>query len=104
MGLEEVKSENSKFKSHPNPAKEILNVELSLSYLHTLAQNSTGVLPPLSKGEGAEAELQIIDVLGKVIKHSTLTTKHSQIDVSDFPSGVYFIRSSNGARAKFVKQ
>jgi len=89
---------------YPNPASQMLNVELSLSYLHTLAQNSTGVLPPISKGEGAETELQIINVLGKVIKHLTLTTQNSQIDVSGLANGVYFVQVYEKGKLLTVKK
>ena len=51
---------------------------------------STSLTLTLSKGEGTYT-LQITDMLGNTVYHSTLNTQHNTIDVADLAEGVYTI-------------
>ncbi|MBX3164007.1 MAG: T9SS type A sorting domain-containing protein [Bacteroidetes bacterium] len=88
VGVEELNAETDNYPSlqlrvYPNPANSMLNVECEML--------------------NGEMDFQIITVLGEVIKHSIVTTKHSQIDVSGLENGIYFIKVGNASR-KFVKE
>lgn len=78
----------SSFNVYPNPTNSILNIELNSS--HT---NLT---------------YQIFDILGKQITTETLEAGNlSQIDVSNWNSGLYLIKISTGDKTetkRFVKQ
>ncbi|MBX3163415.1 MAG: T9SS type A sorting domain-containing protein [Bacteroidetes bacterium] len=71
INVNELRIENEKLRIYPNPTSGMLNVECEML--------------------NGEAELQVITILGKVIKHSIVTTKHSQIDVSGLDNGIYFV-------------
>ncbi|MBX3164808.1 MAG: T9SS type A sorting domain-containing protein, partial [Bacteroidetes bacterium] len=84
INVNELRIENEKLRIYPNPTSGMLNVEL-------LMLNN-------------KAELQIINVLGEVIKHSTLTTKHSQIDVRGLENGIYFVVFSDKEKRSVTKK
>ncbi|MBX3165296.1 MAG: T9SS type A sorting domain-containing protein [Bacteroidetes bacterium] len=84
ISVNELRIENEKLRIYPNPTSGMLNVECLML--------------------NGEAELQIINVLGEVIKHSTLTTKHSQIDVSELPNGIYFVNIRNKQNESVTKK
>ena len=51
-------------------------------------------------------EIEIFDVLGKSIHKSEIHKPQEEINVSDFPSGVYYLRfksQQGSAVKKFVK-
>jgi hypothetical protein len=50
------------------------------------------------------APASIYDRNGKVVKSFHTALIRQDIDVADLPSGIYFIRSQDGAIARFVKQ
>lgn len=81
-GIQELPT-NTQIKIYPNPVDDILNVELLGFY--------------------QKVEMQIVDVLGNVIKNSTLNTQHAQIDVSKLQSGIYFLKVGNRVQ-KFIKE
>jgi len=98
VGLNEFASTSSAtIKIFPNPANEILNVEL-------LNLASTG----------SATDIQIINTLGQVVHQSTIKTvtlsgvegQQSTIDIKDLPEGVYQLKISKGTKQsvfKFIK-
>lgn len=80
LGVNEF-SENETMKIYPNPANEILNLEL---------ENSTTI--------------SIVNMLGEEVYQGNVNA-NSSIDVSGFSSGIYFIKDlNNGQAIKFIKK
>ncbi len=63
------------FKVYPNPAKEILHIDL---------QNTT-----------KQYGFQIIDMTGKIIFNQSILNNKTEIDISNFSTGIYLIRLVN---------
>ena len=66
---------------YPNPVSDILNIQIS----------------------SADQYIAIFDILGRNIMTVRPTALRQQIDVSDFPKGLYVVKTRD-ATAKFVKQ
>jgi hypothetical protein len=60
---------------YPNPATDILNVDLG-SVTQTI-------------------QVQFIDAVGRTVKTESISGSHSQIDISDLNQGIYFISLSS---------
>jgi hypothetical protein len=84
MGIEQLKTQGTRFKFYPNPANEVLTIEVNSPYNSLL-------------------DLTILDVLGNEIKKSTIETNQFSVDISSLQNGVYFIKIGNSAQ-KFIKQ
>lgn len=69
------------FDIYPNPAKNVLNVTF--------------------KGT---MNVRIMNLLGANVLSTTLTQQNTTIDVSTFPSGVYFLQTEKGIVKRFVKE
>ncbi len=69
------------WKIYPNPATHQLHIELVET-----------------------TDIAIIDLTGKIIRQETLKAGDNNLNVSELPSGMYFVKSASGAHAKFVKQ
>ncbi|MFP5470940.1 MAG: T9SS type A sorting domain-containing protein, partial [Bacteroidia bacterium] len=85
VGVETQSEQRAKI--YPNPASD--NVVIELAELHP---NTT---------------MTVVDVTGKVVKEMAVTTKRNTINVSEFASGVYFVKitSEQGINTvKFVKK
>jgi hypothetical protein len=85
-GIDEVIN-NNLFSIYPNPANDILNVELG-----DVNENST---------------IQIINALGEVVLSEVVLSNSTTLKTNNLTSGVYFIKveSKNGsAIKKFIKQ
>lgn len=65
----------------PNPANNVLNIDSKTAM-----------------------NVSIINILGKTIQTQLLNIGANQIDVSLLASGIYFIKTDNGATIKFVKE
>jgi hypothetical protein len=65
---------------YPNPTSSILNIEVN-----------------------EQTQITIVNVLGEVVKTQTIKGL-STIDVTELNTGVYFIQSNTGMKAKFIKQ
>lgn len=73
----------------PNPSKD----EITISGYHL--------------NKGASADVKIVDVMGKEVYNTSVTTLNIKLQTLNFSSGVYFVEvsSSNSiSRARFVKQ
>jgi len=78
----------SSFSLYPNPSSSILNIELN--------------------GNQTDLTYEVFDILGKQITSETFSNGNlSQIDVSNWNTGLYLIKLSNGDKTetkRFVKQ
>lgn len=88
-GTNEAAKVQSGIKLYPNPAKDIININLD-----KIEKNST---------------LRIFDLYGKVVLTKTVSTLNTNIDVKQLPAGLYFVKvyEANGEQlynAKFIKQ
>ena len=80
-------TENNAFSIYPNPATDIITVELS--------------------GTTHGGNLTIVDIEGQQVITRQITESKTQMDLSSLPSGVYFVRligDRTTAVGKFVKQ
>ncbi|MBX3165177.1 MAG: T9SS type A sorting domain-containing protein [Bacteroidetes bacterium] len=84
--VDELENGNDELKVYPNPANEMLNVELEM------------------KNESA-VEIYVYNILGNVILNENVNIENNvaQINVSALKSGMYFIKIGN-ATQKFVKE
>jgi hypothetical protein len=82
------RAENSKLTLFPNPAIDVLNIEIAHA--------------------GLQATLiEIVGIDGKVALRSVLHNTKNSISVSSLPKGIYLLRSNNGmsiTNIKFIKQ
>jgi len=69
---------------YPNPANEMLNVEL---------QNA----------EFQQAEISVFDIYGSEIYHSSFNTQHSTINTSAFETGNYLLKISMNGKSAYRK-
>ena len=81
-GVPVVNNNSSKIELYPNPATDVLTIT--------------------SKNE--MSSIVILDLLGQKIYSDEHTAKTIQINVSAFPSGVYYIKINGSDVRKFVKQ
>lgn len=76
--------------------------------VETIAENTVSVYPnPATTTLNIEVKentiIKIVNVLGVTVSTQTLTTGANKIDVSNFTTGVYFVRSGNSI-VKFIKE
>ncbi|WP_370477858.1 rhamnogalacturonan lyase family protein [Tamlana flava] len=83
LSVEDISFENS-ISVWPIPTKNVLYISSSLNNL---------------------SEISISDVNGRLIKHETLkNTNKSEINVSNIPSGIYFLKLSNDLEQTTVRK
>lgn len=75
--------QNADLKIQPNPAKDVLNVEVSYELI----------------GE----KISIADLNGRIILSERIVSVICQLSTADFPNGVYFLKAGTCIK-KFVKQ
>ncbi|MEO8759795.1 MAG: T9SS type A sorting domain-containing protein [Bacteroidia bacterium] len=80
----QLHNQNPEIKIYPNPSSEILNIEINSSNM-------------------THQEMKIEDVLGNEILKQSLSTNHSNINISNLQNGVYIIRVGNSVQ-KFIVQ
>jgi len=77
VGIKDSKNQETRFKVYPNPATDMLNVDISLI-------------------KETQATITIENMLGQVV-YSKQTTQHlNQFNISTFVSGVYFVKVNTG--------
>ena len=85
-GVDDVLAGNDiKISVYPNPANDVINVMTSIS---------------------GDVNMEIVDVLGRVVLSSRLSDNAQQINISNLAGGVYTIRlfnSADSATIKFIK-
>lgn len=79
-GVDEV-VESSILNIYPNPTNSVLNIEVK-----------------------ENTNIKIVNLLGKTLAEQQLNTDINTINVSNLPSGVYYIQTRNGSTTKFIKQ
>ena len=93
VGIKELEKLNDKFKIYPNPANEVINVEL-------------GMLA--STGSATNYKIEITNTLGRTIQEAEIKTKQITIDLKELNSGLYFIKLFEKQKListyKFIKQ
>lgn len=88
VGLNEIKIKDEELKIYPNPANDVLNVEINLS---------------TSSGSSSVAKLEIINSLGQVVYQSAITNQHSSINIKQLSNGFYQLKLSEGESQKLIK-
>jgi hypothetical protein len=87
-GTDLVTSDVQKIAVFPNPAKNIVNINLT--------------------GLTGKSEVNMFDVNGRAVMQRVLSAVNSQLDISALPAGVYMIRIKNGGKevnmTKIIKQ
>jgi hypothetical protein len=79
---------DSEVKLYPNPVTETLNVELEAASFNNAMT------------------VEVLDVTGRSIKTQSFSSENAQINVSELPQGVFFVRvqsGSNSAIKRFVR-
>lgn len=74
VGLNDVRSsgvEDWRLNVYPNPAKDVLNIEVA---------------------KGLEATIEILNTLGQLIREEDLIQNKKEINVKDLPEGIYFLQ------------
>ncbi|NOR86197.1 MAG: DUF1028 domain-containing protein [Bacteroidales bacterium] len=85
VGIEEKHHDNRPFLLQPNPANDLLNIDVNN------IQNY---------------QVEILDLNGRVLHQDKITT-HTQLDISHLKSGLYFVRLYNTQASylqKFIKK
>jgi hypothetical protein len=80
--------DNSEVKLYPNPVAETLNVELETASFNNAMT------------------VEILDITGRSLKIQSFSSENAQINVSELPQGVFFVRvqsGSNSAIKRFVR-
>jgi hypothetical protein len=74
--------------------------------IHVLRVSPNPVENQLTIEQSGDNELPLIitDVNGKVMLNQLTNSLITKIDVSNFQSGIYFIKSSSGVQQKFIKK
>lgn len=75
------------FKIFPNPAKEILNIDI-----------------PSYNNDTEHTIITLVNILGETVGTQQLHAGNNSIDVSALNSGIYFIHSDKSGAMKFVKE
>ncbi len=73
VGIKDTKNQEARLKVYPNPANDLLNVEVSLL-------------------NEKEATISIENMLGQVVHEMKTTQNLNQLNISTFVSGVYFVK------------
>jgi hypothetical protein len=83
-----ITSDEQKAVIYPNPAKNIVNINLT--------------------GLKGKSEVSMYDVNGRVVLRREVTSVKSQLDISALPPGIYMMRITNGVKevsmTKIIKQ
>ena len=86
-----LEAENTDLKIYPNPVDTNEQIRLELETIN------------------GELRFQVLDVYGKVVKEverDFLSREKAvlTLDISDIPTGIYFIKTSTGLVGQFLKQ
>lgn len=84
LGINNINNDAVSMSLYPNPAKEILNVEISGRYSNN-------------------AVVYITDVAGKVMSVANITGSKMAIDVKSLTAGVYFVKFADGDNTSMMR-
>ncbi|MGD0711488.1 MAG: T9SS type A sorting domain-containing protein [Bacteroidales bacterium] len=93
LGIEEINNNENNISVYPNPATDNLTIESP--------QEEVG------SGSRQEVVIEISNIQGQLIKTLTATGNKTNIDVSEWPSGMYIVevRTEKGVEVKkFIKE
>jgi hypothetical protein len=82
--LLKVNDKATNISVYPNPTKGVINVQTNESLINT--------------------NLAVFDVMGKTVTQFKITYTNFNIDLSNYNSGVYFLKTANGQIEKIIKQ
>lgn len=82
--VDKVGPESPAFVAYPNPVKDIMNVDI---ISHTTAK----------------ANLTLTDINGKVVLHKDVDGKQMQLNLSDVPAGMYFLKYTDDETSQVRK-
>ena len=68
---------------YPNPASDVLNIHIP--------------------GNSDELNIQVFNSTGSLVEMYTQSRPYAQLDVSSYPSGMYFIRVNSAIKAELGK-
>ncbi len=88
VGLNKLTIKDSELKIYPNPANEIINIEIDGT---------------LSRVEANNYQLSIINVLGQTLYQSAINYQQSSINIKELPSGLYQLKISDGTTQQVIK-
>lgn len=83
-GINNVTGDNDVLNVYPNPATEVLTVEL-------------GVVP------SGNASVSVMDLTGKVLSRQVVSGSKVSVSVSELPSGVYLLQYADDAQVEQIK-
>ena len=78
----------SVINTYPNPAQDLLHIEIQLL-------------------KNQSAQLEIINLVGKVLVHTILSNSTNTVSIAELPNGMYLCRVQNGTEStttKLIKQ
>lgn len=85
VGLNEnISMGNDMFKIYPNPTNDILNIDVDIL-------------------NGNSSKLQILNSLGQILSEEKIKDPKSQINLSHFPSGIYYLKMQGINGQKVIK-
>ena len=92
--INELKYNYEGLNIYPNPANEVINVEL-------------GMLASI--GSATNYKIEITNALGEVLLNQIATTNYITLNINNFNSGIYFVKVINDKKqlistTKFIKQ
>jgi Secretion system C-terminal sorting domain len=90
-GINEVNKTQNNFLIYPNPSNGILNVKLNEELVAERSRSNDATT------------ITITDVLGKVQLSKLITENNTQLDVSTFAKGIYFITVKTGDKMSTQK-
>jgi len=78
-----ISKESSNLNIYPVPASDLVSINL--------------------EGSVSNSEIQIVDIVGKIVYRGILMQQKSQVDISNLKSGMYFVQVKHNQES-FVKQ
>jgi len=84
LGVSKAYYESTSMSVYPNPAKDVVNIEITGKY-------------------GAGASLSIADVTGKVMKVVYVNDNKMSVDIKSMSSGIYFVKFVDGGKTSIQR-
>ncbi len=64
---------------------------------------ATGSFTISAGKKGAAYNVEVLDLMGKLVKELTWSGERLSVDISGYSKGVYIVRVSNGSTSEFKK-
>ena len=98
---------NTAFCSDTSQCISVTTVDINESFLQkgiTVFPNPTNDFITISQSNSAKIEIEIHNIVGKLIYKSTLTKQQTTIDLSKEAKGVYFVKTTDQNRNETNKK